>query len=105
LCAALMILIDGLPFNEQIKRTDLHALKELSEKFNSHIWFTVRSHRHEEPDAEGMPIQISDFADLLDVAIKLEPEESEIRLNVLKGSGPISKQSLSLDPATMLIKE
>ena len=100
-----MILIDGLPFNEEIKRTDLHALKELSEKFNSHIWFTVRSHRHEEPDSDGMPIQIGEFADLLDVVIKLKPEESDIKLNVLKGSGAISLQNLSLDPATMLIKE
>ena len=100
-----MILIDGLPFNEQIKRTDLHALKELSEKFKSHIWFTVRSHRHEEPDSDGMPIQIGEFADLLDVVVKLEPKESNIKLNVLKGSGAISSQNLSLDPATMLIKE
>ncbi len=101
-----MILIDGLPFNEgQIKRTDLHALKELSEKFHSHIWFTVRSHRHEVPDANGMPVQISEFADLIDVVIKLEPEESEINLNVLKGSGALSSRKLSLDPATMLIKE
>lgn len=101
-----MILIDGLPFSDQpMKRTDLHALKELSEKFNSHIWFTVRSHRHEEPDAEGLPIQISDFADLLDIVIKLEPRNDSIKLNVLKGSGPIAAQPLCLDPSTMLIRE
>ena len=100
-----MILIDGLPFNQQMKRADLQALKELSEKFKSHIWFTVRSHRHEEPDADGMPIQIAEFADLLDVVVKLEPQEHDIKLKVLKGSGAISSQNLSLDPATMLIKE
>jgi hypothetical protein len=101
-----MILIDGLPFNEgQIKRTDLHALKDLSEKFHSHIWFTVRSHRHEEPDPSGMPIQISEFIDLIDVVIKLEPEESDIKLNVLKGNGQLSNHNLALDPATMLIKD
>ncbi len=101
-----MILIDGLPFNEgQIKRTDLHALKDLSEKFHSHIWFTVRSHRHEEPDPSGMPIQISEFIDLIDVVIKLEPEESDIKLNVLKGNGQLSSRNLALDPATMLIKD
>ena len=100
-----MILIDGLPFNEQTKRTDLQALKELSEKFKSHIWFTVRSHRHEEPDSDGMPIQITEFADLLNVVVKLEPQENDIKLNVLKGSGAIASQNLSLDPATMLIKE
>ncbi|MBN2809693.1 MAG: cytoplasmic protein [Deltaproteobacteria bacterium] len=99
-----MILIDGLPFNSETKRTDLHALKELSEKFNSHIWFTVRSHRHEEPDHDGLPVQIAEFADLLDVIIKLEPRNAAIGLKVLKGSGPISSQELSLDPATMLIK-
>ncbi|MEA3348101.1 MAG: cytoplasmic protein, partial [Pseudomonadota bacterium] len=100
-----MILIDGLPFNEQIKRADLEALKELSEKFKSHIWFTVRSHRHEEPDSDGMPVQITEFADLLDVVVKLEPQENDIKLDVLKGSDAISSQNLSLDPATMLIKE
>ena len=100
-----MILIVGLSFNEQTKRTDLQTLKELSEKFKSHIWFTVRSHRHEEPDSDGMPIQIAEFADLLNVVIKLEPQENDIKLNVLKGSDAISSQNLSLDPATMLIKE
>ena len=101
-----MILIDGLPFGDQVmKRTDLHALKELSEKFNSHIWFTVRSHRHEEPDAEGIPIQISDFVDLLDVVIKLQPQNDNIKLNVLKGSGALAQQDLALDPSTMLIRE
>ena len=101
-----MILIDGLPFNEHmIKRTDLHALKDLSEKFHSHIWFTVRSHRHEEPDPSGMPVQISEFIDLIDVVIKLEPEENDIKLNVLKGNGQLSGHNLALDPATMLIKD
>jgi len=100
-----MILIDGLPFNHDMKRTDLHALKELSQKFNSHIWFTVRIHRHEEPDCDGIPVQIADFADLLDVIIKLEPQNNDIKLNVLKGSGALSSQDLALDPATMLIKE
>ncbi len=100
-----MILIDGLPFNQEMKRTDLHALKELSEKFNSHIWFTVRSHRHQEPDSDGIPVQLAEFTDLLDVIVKLEPHDSNIKLNVLKGSGAISSQDLALDPATMLIKE
>jgi hypothetical protein len=100
-----MILIDGLPFNQEMKRTDLHALKELSEKFNSHIWFTVRSHRHQEPDSDGIPVQLAEFTDLLDVIVKLEPHDSDIKLNVLKGSGAISSQDLALDPATMLIKE
>ena len=92
-------------FNQEMKRTDLHALKELSEKFNSHIWFTVRSHRHQEPDSDGIPVQLAEFTDLLDVIVKLEPQGSDIKLNVLKGSGAISSQELALDPATMLIKE
>lgn len=100
-----MILIDGLPFNEEILRSDLQALKELSEKFNSHIWFTVRSHRHEEPDDNGIPIQIGDFTDLIDVIVKLEPQDNDIKLNVLKGSKSFSTKNLALDPATMLIKE
>ena len=101
-----MILIDGLPFNEGlIKRSDLRALKDLSERFHSHIWFTVRSHRHEKPDTNGMPIQVSGLVDLLDIIIKLDPEENNIRLNVLKDNGRLASRALALDPVTMLIKE
>lgn len=100
-----MILIDGLPF-DQDTRPPLMDLKKLAESYGMHIWFAVRTHRHEQLGPEGMPAQLTNLSDLFDVALFLQPEQHKIHINVLKG-GPAGNEQpvLFLDPATMLIKD
>jgi hypothetical protein len=99
-----MMLMDGLPFDDAV-REPLLELKALAKKNAMHIWFTVRTHRHEKPDQNGLPIQLIHVADLFDVAIQLVPVGKQIQVRVLKGAGITADDlDLVLDPATMLIE-
>lgn len=100
-----MILIDGLPFDETVRKP-LSSLKILAKNYSIHVWFAVRIHRHEKPDPDGMPPPLSQIADLFEVAIQLQPIEKEIHVKALKGgTAPSDHQALLLDPSTMLIKD
>jgi hypothetical protein len=83
----------------------LIEFKKLVEDNNLHAWFTVRTHRHEDPAADGMPRQLSQVADLFEIAIQLVPVGKEIHVKTIKGGDSFSEQlDLRLDPSTMLIK-
>ncbi len=99
-----VILIDGLPFDGDIRKS-LTELKKLAESRFMHVWFTVRTHRHDEPAPDGMPASLLHLSDLFDVIIQLQPEGKEIHVKALKG-GPASCDypELLLDPSTMLVK-
>jgi hypothetical protein len=98
-----MIIIDGYPF-EQDPAAALTELKELAGSRSCHVWFTVRTHRHEAPQKSGLPRQMSDIADLFDIILQLQPEGKDIHIRALKGPAADADSSkLFLDPATMLI--
>ncbi len=100
-----MLLIDGLPFDETVREA-LADIKKLAEAHSLHVWFTVRTHRHEKPGSDGMPVPLSDVADLFEVAFQLCPEAKDIHLRAIKGGPPLSEHPpLLLDPSTMLIKD
>lgn len=99
-----MIIIDGLPFDEKA-RPALEELKSLATQQKLPIWFTITTHRHETPDEDGLPVQLSPVHDLFDVAIALQPTEETIHIKAIKGGTESDPQSpLVLDPATMLIQ-
>jgi hypothetical protein len=100
-----MIIIDGFPFNEST-RAQLSELKILAKKLGCHMWFTVRTHRDEAPDPNGMPRQLDNVADLFEVIIQLQPDGKEIHIRALKGREAEANESiLFLDPSTMLITD
>lgn len=99
------MIIDGLPFDDAVHR-DLVDLKNLASQQGMHVWFTVRTHRHEEPDPSGIPAQLIPVADIFDVAFQLVPIGKQIQIKALQGTGSQEDQAdLMLDPATMLIKD
>jgi hypothetical protein len=99
-----MILIDGLPFDNTI-RESLLSLKDLAKRQSVHVWFTVRTHRHEPLNQEGMPLPLQAVNDLFEVAVELHPEGKEIHVRALKGGeNAMDSPELLLDPSTMLIK-
>lgn len=99
-----VMLIDGFPFDESA-RAPLTELKALAQKYGLHAWFTVRTHRHEEPDSGGIPVQLQQVDDLFEVAIHLVPDGKQVHVKTLKGIGTGTGHSdLILDPATMLIQ-
>jgi hypothetical protein len=97
------MIIDGIPFDDSI-RQDLAELKELAFRQGMRVWFSVRTHRHEEPGSNGLPIQLSQIAELFEVAIQLVPKGKQIQIEAFKGPGSEADFSnLMLDPATMMI--
>lgn len=99
-----MIIIDGLPFDADV-RDELQALKSLAARQGLPVWFTITIHRHEAPAEDGLPVQLSPVQDLFDSAILLQPTDTAIRLNVLKGHQSTPEEALlTLDPATMLLQ-
>ena len=99
-----MILIDGLPFDETTKKA-LSDLKTFAKNHSMYVWFAVRTHRHEKPDPDGIPVPLLNVSDMFEVVIELHPVEKEIQVRSLKGGTAHSGHpSLLLDPSTMLIK-
>jgi hypothetical protein len=100
-----VILIDGFPFDQAVKEP-LVQLKALAKDHAMHVWFTVRTHRHEKPTPEGIPAPFAELMDLFEVAVQLQPEEQEIHVQALKGgTASVDETGLLLDPSTMLIKD
>ena len=73
------------------------------------IWFSAVSHRDDERvSANGVPAPCHEFDEIFDTVLLISPEDNDIRLKTLKCSEACSVdagKSLSLDPATMLIKK
>ncbi|MEJ2657790.1 MAG: AAA family ATPase [Desulfobacterales bacterium] len=100
-----VVIIDGFNFKKHA-RPSLPDLKRLAEKHSLHVWFSVKTHRHEKPDPKGIPVPISNIIDLFDLVIQLSPQGKEIHVKTLKGkTADIDRHTLLLDPATMLVKD
>jgi hypothetical protein len=100
-----MLIMDGLRFDES-GRQPLCDLKALAARQGLRIWFTVHTHRHEQPGPDGLPVQLLHVADLFDAALELRPKGSEIHIRPLKGGTSAAEEApLLLDPSTMLIKD
>lgn len=97
------IVIDGFPFEDATRET-LTDLKAFAEKMGISVWFTVKTHRHEAPAENGMPVQISSVSDLFSTAIQILPDGEKINIRVIKGeTGATTTDPLCIDPETMLI--
>jgi hypothetical protein len=97
-----LIVIDGFPFNEFARET-LLEFKKLVSKLELPVWFTVKTHRHEDPGPEGMPIVFAPISDLFEIAIELKPDGKGILVAPMKGHPPVHAD-LKLDPSTLLVK-
>ncbi|RLC28796.1 MAG: cytoplasmic protein, partial [Deltaproteobacteria bacterium] len=90
---------------EEEAKQALTELKSMALQNRQHVWFTLRTHRHENTDPEKMPDRIKPVSDLFDAIIQLQPVDKEIHVRDLK-KNPASPERpmLFLDPTTMLIK-
>lgn len=100
-----MIIIDGLPFDDAV-RPALTELKALAQEMDFPMWFTGRTHRHEDALTDGMPARIAPVEDLFETILQLRPEESQVHICAVKGRATAgAKADLLLDPVTMLIQD
>jgi hypothetical protein len=99
-----MMIVDGLPFDESVHQS-LTEFKDLIKNHQMPAWFTIRTHRHDDPGPDGLPMQLAQLSDLFKIAIQLLPEGKEIHVKAAKGAESFSEHlDLCLDPSTMLIK-
>lgn len=97
------LVIDGFPF-DTCDRALLKELKILAEKMGMNVWFTVNTHRHEPPDQDGYPVQLSGFSDLFSVLFQMESDNKSVKLQILKGQVDEGKsRPVFIDTDTMLI--
>ncbi|MDD5723958.1 MAG: AAA family ATPase [Syntrophales bacterium] len=100
-----MVIIDGLRFDESIREC-LVELKTLAAEQSLHVWFSVHTHRHEESPSGVFPSSLRNIQDLFDVALQLQPDGTDIRIQPLKGPAHVVSglSQLALDASSMLIK-
>jgi hypothetical protein len=99
-----MMIVDGFPFDESVHKS-LTEFKDLIKNHQMPVWFTIRTHRHENLGPDGIPMQLARLSDLFEIAIQLLPVGKEIHVKAVKGAESFSEQlDLRLDPSTMLIK-
>jgi hypothetical protein len=99
-----LLIVDGLSFDGP-DRDQLVQLKTLAARQNLSAWFSIRTHRHEDPAPGGIPPQLAPVEDLFEAAIQLVPTGEDVHVVPLKGVRlPAECPRLVLDPTTMLVK-
>lgn len=101
------LVIDGFDF-EGTDRAAIEDIKEMAAAMSLQVWFSAICHREDKRfSAAGVPAPCHEVDDLFGTVILIKPEESKIRLNVLKirGEKPEADAGLDLDPTTMMIKK
>lgn len=97
------VVIDGFPF-ETADRSVVEEMKALAGKMGLNVWFTVTTHRHEDPLPDGMPVQLDGIQDLFSTVIHMVPDKKAVTLNILKSDSVSGKSdTVYVDPVTMLI--
>ncbi len=96
-----VLLIDGLPFDDQTGAT-MQELKQLATTLQVSAWFTITTHRDEEPAPNGLAPQLAAVQEHFQVALALSPAKDTIHVDIIKGRLE-NKIALVLDPRTLLI--
>lgn len=101
------IMIDGFSYEETSTKDELLDLHAFAKAHQLVIWFTLRTHREEQPGETGLPASLEPIVPFFDFLIKLYPEKDRIYLKQVhkKGSEMPNQPGLFIDPSTMLIKE
>jgi len=102
-----LIMIDGFAFEPAVE-DQLKELKEFAATHGLVLWFTVRTHRDEPADTDGIPASLNFLPGLFDLMIGLLPDKDRIYLRKVhpkNGEASDASPELYLDPSTMLIKE
>ena len=116
------IIIDGFDFSRTTKESDLQAsdlqasdlqasianVKTFATEMGVSVWYSCSvKDEGQQYDKENIPLVISNFADIVDVVIVLQPKPDHIELSISKDRGSIISKSMAmrLDPKTLLILE
>ena len=100
-----VILLDDIEA-EGIEHELIAAIKGLADEVGAELWMAVQRFR-EGPQGEPghLPPPADHFEDLVDLAFRLDSQDSKVRVHVLKDKGEMLDEDLHilLDPQTMLL--
>jgi len=97
-----VVLIDGLDFSHNDIKKDLEALKIFAQKFSLSAWFSINTHRHENPpDGNVGLVPFSNVEDFFSLAVQLNTTKQDIHAEMIKGDLANNRKML-FDPKTML---
>ncbi len=100
-----IVLIDGMDFDDSPEDV-MTELRPLAKQWGVGVWFTALIHRSKETPDSSLPKPPNTVVDLFDTAVQLDPDDKTIHVRMLKSPRSETDQSgLSLDPATMLIRD
>jgi hypothetical protein len=96
-----VILLDGM---EAIDAKAVAGVKELAAQAGAELWMTCRISR-DAASGEHLPPPANEIDSLVDLAFRLDPHDSKIRLHVLKDRDERLDKDLHvlLDPQTLLL--
>lgn len=105
-----VIVIDGFDFT-QASEEDVREFKKFATEKQLELWFSDDYHRNDIDgpvlNKEGIPTNLIDFLDIIDVIITLKAEKDNLHLSLVKDHDnlDIADLPLKLDPKTLLIAE
>jgi len=99
-----LIIIDGLRINKD-SRSLFENLKIIASEHDAFMWFSIRLHRHEIAQSDGLPPSFISIQDLFDATFRVIPKADSIDVE-LSTRMPLDKTIpvLFIDPETMLIQ-
>ena len=101
------VIVDGFEI-EQMSLEGLKKVKEFAKKLNLEVWVSASLKKNDLTfDENGIPYELADLLDVIDVLITLKYDEKNIRMDIVKDRDEIITQErhLFLDPKTLLIME
>ena len=104
--AADQIIIDGYNFSLNEKE-NISRICEFARELDLSIWYSCNVKDESSYDKKRIPLVISDYADLFEVIVVLNPKQDHIEFSVSYGREIASPEqmALKLDPKTLLILE
>jgi hypothetical protein len=98
------IIIDGFDFS-RADHERIAAVKDFAVELGVSVWYSC-SVQDNQYNRENLPVVITNFADLIDVVIVLDPKQDFIELSISKDRDSQAGKSaaLRLDPKTLLIQ-
>lgn len=100
------VIIFDRPNLDDVQRQTISELREVATAVGAELWMACRTHREGPQATPGhLPPPADCFEDVVDLAFHLDPQDTKIRLRVLKSREQIVNEELNilLDPATLLL--
>jgi len=102
-----VVIMDGTPRFEHSERWEIEGIKKLAGSWGAEVWTSAQVHRNgQNYDDRGVPLEVANYDDLLDVITLLEPDKTHVHVRILKVHDleEVPHLNMELDPKTLLLR-